>query len=63
LDYIVAEFLPYYHELRPHHGLGNLTLNRATTKVPPTETVANNTGDIVCNGWLGGLLKSYRRVA
>ncbi|MGE5194622.1 MAG: integrase core domain-containing protein [Deltaproteobacteria bacterium] len=64
LNYIVREFLRYYHELRPHQGLGNVMLTRATTNDPPTETVANNTGgDIVCDEWLGGLLKSYRRAA
>jgi putative transposase len=61
LDHIVCEFLRYYHEVRPHQGVGNVTLDRATTKDPPTETVARNTGDIVRDDWLGGLLKSYRR--
>jgi putative transposase len=64
LDYIVAEFLRYYHNLRPHQGVGNVTLDQATAKDPPTETVVSNTaGDIVRDEWLGGLLKSYRRAA
>jgi hypothetical protein len=61
LDYIVAEFLRYYHNLRPHQGVGNVTLDRATANNPPTETVVSNTaGDVVRDEWLGGLLKSYR---
>ena len=63
LNYIVREFLRYYHNLRPHQGVGNVTLDRATTKDPPTETVPMTTGEIVCDEWLGGLLKSYRRAA
>jgi putative transposase len=63
LNYIVREFLRYYHDVRPHQGIGNVTLNRAPSKDPPTETIARSTGDIVCDEWLGGLLKNYRRAA
>jgi putative transposase len=63
LNYIVREFLRYYHTLRPHQGVGNVTLDLATTKDPPLETVPITTGEIVCDEWLGGLLKSYRRAA
>jgi hypothetical protein len=63
LNYIAREFLRYYHEFRPHQGVGNVTLNCASTKDPPTESVSTEPGEIVCDEWLGGLLKSYRRAA
>lgn len=63
LNYIVREFLRYYHTLRLHQGVGNVTLDLATTNDPPPETVPLSTGAIVCDEWLGGLLKSYRRAA
>jgi putative transposase len=56
LDYVVREFLRYYHEERPHQGLGN---------VPPIIplTPIECQGDVVCHERLGGLLKIYRRAA
>jgi hypothetical protein len=42
-------------------GTGNVTLDLATTKDPPPETVPITTGEIACEEWLGGLLTSYRR--
>lgn len=55
LNYIVGEFLRYYHEERPHQGLGNVPLTK-----PPA---AVGDGEIVCRERLGGLLKHYERVA
>ena len=63
LDYIVAEFLRYYHELRPHQGLGNVTPDQAMTPKRPETGVSGRMGPIVRDEWLGGLLKSYRRAA
>ena len=54
LRYVVREFLMYYNTERPHSGLdGHL--------IKPTDSVSN--GEIKCFTRLGGLLKSYRRVA
>ncbi len=63
LDYIVTEYLRYYHELRPHQGVGNVTLDRATMADSPTDATAITVGKVVRDEWLGGLLKSYRRAA
>jgi transposase InsO family protein len=54
LNYIVREFVRYYHEERPHQSLGNVPLSG----LPPA-----NEGEIVCRERLGGLLKQYERVA
>jgi putative transposase len=63
LNYIVAEFLRYYHEFRPHQGLGNVTLDRAAVPDSAEEPATVNVGEVVRDEWLGGLLKSYRRAA
>jgi putative transposase len=54
LDHVVAEYLTYYHEERPHQGKGNVPL---TGDSAPTE------GDVVCRERLGGLLRHYYRKA
>jgi hypothetical protein len=40
-----------------------VTLDRVTTKDPPTDTVPVSTCEIIRDDWLGELLKSYRRAA
>jgi putative transposase len=54
LNYIVGEFMRYYHEERPHQGLGNVPLSGL---LPAAD------GKVVCRERLGGLLKHYERVA
>jgi putative transposase len=54
LNYIVREFVRYYHEERPHQSLGNVPLSG---QAPASE------GEIVCRERLGGLLKHYERAA
>ena len=54
-DYLVREYLEYYHQERPHQGLGN----RLISGEPPPP--AN--GEILCRTRLGGLLKHYYRAA
>jgi putative transposase len=56
LNYVVREFLRYYHDERPHQGLGNVL----PAKLP---SVTDSGGEIVCRERLGGLLKHYERVA
>jgi putative transposase len=54
LNYIVREFVQYYHEERPHQSLANAPLSGLP--------LAGN-GEIVCRHRLGGLLKHYERRA
>ena len=68
-DYIVAEYVAYYLERRPHQGLGNVLLPRR--RVDIVDTAANteeaneplSLADIKCESRLGGLLKHYYRQA
>ena len=59
LNYLVREFVQYYHRDRPHQGVGNVTLGADSLEVPIAATI----GEVVCDESLGGLLKSYRRAA
>ena len=56
LRHSLGEYVAHYHEQRPHQGLGN-ELIRSGTGDPPPE------GDVVADERLGGLPRSYRRVA
>ncbi len=59
-DHIVREFVDYYHECRPHQGIGNRLIGAADSNDAPTITSA----DQVCReSRLGGLLTSYSRAA
>ncbi|MCD4826133.1 MAG: integrase core domain-containing protein [Phycisphaerae bacterium] len=53
LEYVLEEYLEWYHRARPHSGLGGRMID-------PHPQEAG--GEIVCFEQLGGLLKSYRRV-
>ncbi len=61
LNLIVGEWGHYYHELRPHPGLGNVP--PAADEPPPEVAVSLPLDDIVCHQRLGGLLKYYERRA
>jgi hypothetical protein len=52
-DYVISEYMEYYHKERPHQGL-----NHEIIEPPPL-----GKGKIVCHQRLGGLLKSWRRAA
>jgi putative transposase len=59
LNYLVSTYVAYYHEHRPHQGLGNVRLietGEADADVPRPH-------ELRCQQWLGGHLKSYRRKA
>ncbi|PQO25111.1 hypothetical protein C5Y96_26790 [Blastopirellula marina] len=65
-DYIVHEYIDHYHEERPHQGIGDLLL--ASRGEPDNEDVDDEVttlsmADIRCKTRLGGILKSYTRVA
>ena len=49
------DFQRYYHEERPHQGLGNELLAPNSTRIGP--------GPVRCRERLGGLLKFYHREA
>lgn len=61
LRHILACWLSYYHECRPHQGLGNVPINGELSPPMPIEQFCCN--DIVCHESLGGLLKHYQRRA
>ncbi len=54
LDYLVQEFVEHYHTKRPHQGIGSRLIVE-----PPGDPP--DTGEIVCEERLGGLLKHYYR--
>lgn len=65
-DFIVREYVEYYHEERPHQGIGNVLLTRRGE--PENEDVDDEVptlsmADIRCTTRLGGNLKSYTRAA
>ena len=57
LDYILRVWQKYYHEQRPHRGVGRDNTVLDVDFVPHTE------GRIRCKSELGGILKSYYREA
>jgi len=56
LDHLVEQYLEHYHTERPHQGIGNQL-------IIPHSHPPSTSGKIVCKTWLGGVLKSYSRVA
>ena len=55
LNRIVGEFVRYYHQFRPHQGLGN--------RVPVEREGVAGGGEVVGREFLGGLLRHYERRA
>jgi putative transposase len=67
-DHIVSEYVAYYHERRPHQGLGNALLPASGSEpcaidaeASPAKSLA--LADVKCETRLGGLLKHFYRVA
>jgi len=61
LEYIVSEFLDFYHHARPHQNKENKPL---VDDQPPDENIpVPQLDEIECQTRLGGLLKSYSRKA
>lgn len=60
LNHIVSSFVEFYNTLRPHQGLENVPLSGT---VPEQQTASIDSGEIVCQEWLGGVLKHYERKA
>jgi hypothetical protein len=59
LLHVIREYLAYYHEQRPHQGVGNVLLNGANADDVDILSIE----DVVVEEQLGGLLKHYRRAA
>ncbi|MCI0334824.1 MAG: transposase [Planctomycetes bacterium] len=59
-DLIVSSYCDYYHERRPHQGLGNRLIG-ATESDEPLPVVSLD--QVRCETRRGGLLKHYYRAA
>jgi transposase InsO family protein len=60
LNHTVREFVVYYHDFRPHQGIGNRLFGADTDDGPlPIESVEQ----VRCESRLGGLLKFYSDAA
>jgi hypothetical protein len=69
-DYIVSEYLAFYHECGPHQGIGNILLPRprsepddATAAGCPSELAPLSLADVKCETRISGLLKHFYREA
>jgi putative transposase len=69
-DYIVSEYVAYYHDCRPHQGIGNVLLPRPRGKLDEDVSADDEStvlpldlADVKCDERLGGLLKHYYRDA
>ena len=66
-DYIVSEYLAYYHECRPHQGLGNVLLPKPGVPSDDSDDepakLPLDLSQVKCETRLGGLLKHYYRAA
>jgi putative transposase len=60
-DYLVAEYVAYYLERRPHQGLDNRLIGASQDDESPPAIVSLD--QIRCESRLGGLLKHYSRAA
>jgi putative transposase len=58
-DRTLSNWLVYYHQFRPHQGLGNVVLTMPAQ--PPASEDVLGPDVVVCHEWLGGLLKHYER--
>jgi putative transposase len=59
LDYLVSEYVEYYHRERPHQSLDNELIVKLPDEKPPDR----NGDPVQCRTRLGGLLKHYYREA
>ena len=59
LDYLVSQYLAFYHTFRPHQGLEN----KPILPIPPAGEDVPELEHVVCHQTLGGLLKHFERRA
>ena len=64
-DYIVSSYVDYYHECRPHQGIGNVLLPKPDEKTldGSPDSLPLDLSQIKCEERLGGLLRHYYREA
>ena len=60
LEHLVREYVAYFHDERPHQGLGNRPPNQHQS---PAEVTHLDLEEVVCRQRLGGLLRHYERRA
>ncbi len=61
LRHILKSWVEFYHQRRPHQGLGNVPI--MATLPPPEAEASFRREDVVCHDSLGGVLKHYERKA
>ena len=61
LDHIVQTYALYHNQFRPHQSLGNRPLGARND--PPARSADDESGVILRQSWLGGLLNHYSRQA
>lgn len=59
LDYLVREYVRYYHDCRPHQGIGNRLIAVVEAEPPAIASLEQ----VQCDERLGGLLKHYHCAA
>lgn len=59
MDYLVQEFVDFYHEERPHQGRDNELLTPYDEPEPGILSISS----VNCSERLGGVLKHYHRQA
>jgi putative transposase len=64
-DHIVSSYVDYYHECRPHQGIGNVLLLKPGNKSSDdsTDVLPLDLSHIKCEERLGGVLWHYYHVA
>ena len=60
VDHIVSSYCDYYHHVRPHQRKDNKPLLGVW---PEIDDPPDKDGEIICQEWLGGVLKHYERKA
>ncbi len=60
LAYVVNEYVQFYNTVRPHQGIGNVTIGKAP---PQQSSMTGYLTAVVCQSRLGGLLRHYTRTA
>jgi hypothetical protein len=65
LQHVVDCYTSYFNEHRPHQGIANeIPAEYNKSNGPRGSHKSNlNAGHIICEGFLGGFLKSYRKAA
>ncbi len=59
-DHIVSEYVAYYHDCRPHQGIGNRLIGEEDDE---DKTAVVSLDQVHCENRLSGLLKHYHRAA